>query len=776
MATIFELAARLQSANVAEELLLILAKATLILLIARLLLAAMPRAAAATKHLVATAALVAVACMPLMSVLVPAWNVVVATKAAPAVQKNAASQDGTIGVVDGESIGIAKTFAKAIAPAPLTAVERVTALVRSSWKGMLVILALLVAMLMLGHMLAGMIGVWRIARDARPVEDDIALVELDRARDQLALRADVRLLQSERVTVPIVWGVFRPVLLLPVEASEWSSDKLRVVLLHELAHLKRVDGISLILTRIAVSLFWFHPVAWSLERAGRSECERACDDLVLAGGTKPSEYADHLLEIARTMPASDPYRAVTLAMSRKSQLEGRLLSILQPGGARRAFGGRTVAFACVLAVAVIVPVSALRLIAQQAPEMKVTETQKKEQIRSDSTIEVKPHVDSLEGFLAKKLDEYGIDHDLKKNPPQSASDWYDHAHHLYRRDRFAEAGEAFLRSAEKSKEPEPTALYNAACSFALAGDAGRASQALTNALENGWDDIDRIAEDSDFDPIRSDKRFHAVVAKYGSDVTTRRETRALVRYEDLRAGRRIERRGDKAKDKERDEWYSVGLDLLRLRRFDQSIDAFERSIARNEKNSAAAYNIACAHALRGDVRSGLQWLDTAVEQGFGDDEKLRNDPDLASLRGEPQFRTLLQKARDLEMRFTDRWQWDDAVAHHKQMTVKYPNSGRAWFNYGYTSLQARDFQNAVNAFRKTASMEYKPGTSAYNIACAHALQGNVDAAFEWLQRAEASGFKLAQYLDEDEDLDALRGDPRFKALSARLSNATAVAF
>ena len=82
MTTIFELAARLQAANAAEEMLLMLAKATLILAIARLLLMAVPRAAAATKHMIATAALVAVGLMPLLSFSMPQWVIAVQPRAA----------------------------------------------------------------------------------------------------------------------------------------------------------------------------------------------------------------------------------------------------------------------------------------------------------------------------------------------------------------------------------------------------------------------------------------------------------------------------------------------------------------------------------------------------------------------------------------------------------------------------------------------------------------------------------------------------------------------
>jgi beta-lactamase regulating signal transducer with metallopeptidase domain/Flp pilus assembly protein TadD len=749
MRTIFELAGRIQSANTLDSMLLLLAKATLVLLIARVLLAAIPRASAATKHLIATAALVAVASMPFLGMVVPAWEIAVAEKPAAVAAVRLAAEQKTIGVRDDvDTVPVTRSLAKAIVPSQM---QKATAVVSSTWKGMLVVAAAAVSLLMLGHMLFGMLGVWFVARSGVPFEDDQALIALDDARDQLALRRDIRLLLSSRVTVPVIWGVFRPVLLLPPDAVTWSSERMRVVLLHELAHLKRIDGVSLILTRIAVSLFWFHPVAWSLERAGRNECERACDDLVLAGGTKPSEYADHLLAIARTMPAFDPFRSVTLAMSRKSQLEGRLLSILQPGGARRVFSGRGVLVACAIAIGVIVPVSALRLIAQPSkpqPQAKPLVNT----AQSGTVVDVKPQVDTLEEYLTEKIEKIRKHHEST----------YDRAYDLYRHEQYAEAAEEFVRANEE--EPNATALYNAACSFALTGDAARASKTLREAIEAGWDDFDKIAEDSDFDPIRENPQFSAVLASYGSDTATRRVKQAQMRLDRLREGRKAD---------DPDEWYEAGVDLLRLRKLDESIEAFTKAIEHGEKNGPSAYNIACAYALRGDTANALTSLDQAIENGYGDEDKLREDPDIASIRRTPEFARLLQKARDLEMHSVGNnhsgWtlSWDAAAAHHRQMLDRYPNSGRAWFNYGFTSLQARDFAAAMKAFQRTKEMNYRPGTSAYNLACAYALQENKDAAFEWLARAESEGFELGNYLRSDDDLDALHGDPRWKALKER---------
>ncbi|HYK01138.1 MAG TPA: M56 family metallopeptidase [Thermoanaerobaculia bacterium] len=753
MDTIFAVAERLQSMNVAGDLMLILVKATVILLIARLLLAAIPRASAATKHLIATATLVAVACMPLLSVVVPAWQVAVTRRVVPAVVQSTAPEKDTIGLRDDESVGIARSLVEAIAPAPVSAVTRAASVVRSTWKGFVVLAIALVALAFLGHMLTGMIGVAFVARKARDLESDVALLALDDVRGQLGLKADVRLLQSSRVSVPVIWGLFRPVLLLPEDATSWSEERMRVVLLHELAHLKRVDGISLILTRIAISLFWFHPLAWSLERAGRNECERACDDLVLASGTRPSDYADHLLGIARTMPAFDPFRAVTLAMSRKSQLEGRLLSILQPGVARRVFSGRGVAIACAVAVAIVVPVSALRLIAQ-LPEKQQAKQEQKEQVKlaqaSGSTVDVRPEVDTLGDYLSETFSHF----EWKKSHEEKLNE---QAFDLYKSERYAEAGEAFRRAAVAKDGRDATALYNAACSYALANDAGRATDSLKEALAAGWDDFEKIAEDSDFDAIRDDARFANLLGRYGSDIATRRLNYTVERYNEMRSSRTASS----------DDWYEVGTNLLSLRRLDESLDALQRSLQSGEKHSATLYNIACAHSLRGDLDAAVTYLDKAIEDGYGDEEHMQQDRDLAKVRGHARFPELLRKADDLELRSRsfDRT-WREAAAWHKRMLDKYPDSGRAWFNYGYTSLQARDYENGIAAFQRTLAMKYRPATSAYNIACAYALQDNVDAAFQWLERAQATGFDIREQAKHDEDLDSLHDDPRWRGLVA----------
>jgi hypothetical protein len=80
---------------------------------------------------------------------------------------------------------------------------------------------------------------------------------------------------------PMTWGWRRPKILLPSTAHSWSPERRRVVLTHELAHVKRRDGVTQVLVQLACSLHWFNPLIWFAERRMRTERERACDDYVL---------------------------------------------------------------------------------------------------------------------------------------------------------------------------------------------------------------------------------------------------------------------------------------------------------------------------------------------------------------------------------------------------------------------------------------------------------------------------------------------------------------
>ena len=149
-----------------------------------------------------------------------------------------------------------------------------------------------------------------------------------RSAGELGIDRHVALLVSDEIEVPITTGIMFPRIVLSPDYPEWSPTRRSAILNHELAHIKRLDAFTQALANLAASVYWFHPLVWLMVRAMRAERERACDDHVLAAGTKASDYAHELLDIVSGL--REPELAAALAMARKSQLEGRVLAVLNP--------------------------------------------------------------------------------------------------------------------------------------------------------------------------------------------------------------------------------------------------------------------------------------------------------------------------------------------------------------------------------------------------------------------------------------------------------------
>ena len=175
----------------------------------------------------------------------------------------------------------------------------------------------------------------------------------------LGIKREVVLLASSEIDVPIAAGVFNPRIVLSPQSAEWNDTRREAVLSHELAHLKRLDGFTQLLAELACAIYWFNPVVWLSARGMRFERERACDDYVLSFGTAASDYAHELLEIVSTLRRPQP--AAALAMARRSQLEGRVLAMLDPRVPHRAMS-RGMAFLMTAAIIVItLPLAAATL-------------------------------------------------------------------------------------------------------------------------------------------------------------------------------------------------------------------------------------------------------------------------------------------------------------------------------------------------------------------------------------------------------------------------------
>src|SRR5207248_6884747 len=94
------------------------------------------------------------------------------------------------------------------------------------------------------------------------------------------------LLRSGRFGIPVTWGVVYPVVLLPDDADDWADERRRYVLVHEMAHVKRVDAFTQLVAQLVLAAFWFDPFVWLAAHRMRVEREHACDDYVLREGTQ----------------------------------------------------------------------------------------------------------------------------------------------------------------------------------------------------------------------------------------------------------------------------------------------------------------------------------------------------------------------------------------------------------------------------------------------------------------------------------------------------------
>ncbi len=180
---------------------------------------------------------------------------------------------------------------------------------------------------------AGQLRLRQLGRGAKPVQRPDWHDLLREIRRTLGLRRPVILLQAEGGVMPVTWGWRRPVVLLPTEAADWPVQRRRLVLLHELAHVKRWDCLTQMITRIVCAFFWINPLVWLAARRMCIERERACDDLVLRSEGKASDYAAELLSIARTFRRT--HFAAGIAMARSAQLQGRIAALIDPGRVRR---------------------------------------------------------------------------------------------------------------------------------------------------------------------------------------------------------------------------------------------------------------------------------------------------------------------------------------------------------------------------------------------------------------------------------------------------------
>jgi beta-lactamase regulating signal transducer with metallopeptidase domain len=220
---------------------------------------------------------------------------------------------------------------------------------------------------------------------------------------QFGLRRPVLLLQSDHPTLLVTWGLHEPKVILPAAARDWPEDRVTVVLAHELAHVRRADWLVLIAAELLRAVYWFNPLVWIACRQLRRESEHACDDAVLAVGVDGTDYASHLLDLARAFRQHRHAFLPAPAMARPSSLERRVSAMLNRHVNRTPLT-RTACAAIVTALlTVALPLAGLvasaqataqfsgtlvdtvgRILPDTSMSLSNTQTQQKHETRSDS--------------------------------------------------------------------------------------------------------------------------------------------------------------------------------------------------------------------------------------------------------------------------------------------------------------------------------------------------------------------------------------------------------
>jgi TonB family protein len=288
-------------------------KSSLVVLAALVVVACLRRRSAALRHWILSAAIVAAMVSPVLGLVTPSWHVPLDAIARP------------------QLIGAVAPPALARRPAqPAADPDRREKAVSRSMAGA----AAVVSTAWLAGASAGvlvlLIGLGRltwIASTARRVDDGPWAVAAREVASDYGLRRPVVILQSDHPALLVTWGFVQPKVILPRTAPHWPADRIRVVLAHELAHIKRGDWLIQMVGEIARAGYWFNPVMWIACRRLRLESEQATDDVVLHAGINGSEYASHLLELARAFSRGGAWLPAP-AIARPSSLERRVRAML----------------------------------------------------------------------------------------------------------------------------------------------------------------------------------------------------------------------------------------------------------------------------------------------------------------------------------------------------------------------------------------------------------------------------------------------------------------
>jgi beta-lactamase regulating signal transducer with metallopeptidase domain len=241
---------------------------------------------------------------------------------------------------------------------------------------------------------------------------------LEESAAKLGLKKSIRLFESSEIGAAVTVGAINPAIVVPAGSAEWPSEKRRYILSHELAHIKRRDGLVEVLATVVKSVHWFNPFVWYAVRAARIERERDCDDAVLSTGAKPSDYAMLLMDIAAGLGERRGSAWQLSTISQGSNLKERIMCILDPKIDRNRGRRRAGIVSCIVIAAIVLPLSMSGVWRTQAQAQEKTdkakkteELKKKEMTLKEKELQLQKKMESMS---AEEREQFKKELELKK--------------------------------------------------------------------------------------------------------------------------------------------------------------------------------------------------------------------------------------------------------------------------------------------------------------------------------------------------------------------------
>ena len=207
----------------------------------------------------------------------------------------------------------------------------------------------------------------QVKRDLKRKEDylDDIVFEL---KNELGIKKKIQITQSNSIDIPLVCGFAKPIIVIPTRLyARINSDKLRLIIRHELSHIKRHDVFKNYLWLLAKTVYWFNPIVWIGYNSYLDDIEIACDDMVAKSITREDSflYSQSLIDVIKLSKENKRIPIYLSFCKDKKTLRKRVENMIKPTKKLR-----TVSFTALL-LAILMIVGCFTTACQPTPEKKV---------------------------------------------------------------------------------------------------------------------------------------------------------------------------------------------------------------------------------------------------------------------------------------------------------------------------------------------------------------------------------------------------------------------